>query len=287
MTLPAISRQDQDSMERWQAKSFTDWDFDGLPAAITLKNHGQNTIGYLYPALVVAQENSVRLVFARDLEKARQHNVAGMLALVPPAVCRSGQVVEKLLHHFFIRAIRHSGCSTDLGPRNRRRMRLFTFILRSIFSPLTGEIEYTGALSRDGGKGDKRKACTAEGRRYVTGSWPYSAEERKLLTSYSVWWPSTASDVFSRGSDRPSSQSLIAAIVPADFLENGRNDRLDDCDRYLRSLAVRIERLHANPAKDATKEAQIRPHLENLARICSRDSTFTGVAEARSKNTGS
>ena len=65
-------------------------------------------------------------------------------------------------------------------------------------------------------------------------------------------------------------EAMLAAILPADFLRTMDVPQLDDCDRYLRSLAVRLQRLHANPAKDEAKSAQIRPHLEHLAELAQR-----------------
>jgi len=65
-------------------------------------------------------------------------------------------------------------------------------------------------------------------------------------------------------------EGILASIIPPAFLRTMDSAMLEDCDRYLRSLQIRLERLHANPAKDEAKATRIRPHLHHLADLAQR-----------------
>lgn len=260
-----ISSHDRAIIEKWQDKIFTGWDFAGLPTAIALKSRDQNTVGYLYPALVPVDEKGVRLTFERDLGKARILNIEGMLLLYRLQFtdqCKS-------LKNYCATAL--SGPSSLwLLDRSRSQKQaanaLLTFILRSLFSPLSGTIESQECFGKTVSKVAK-EGLFRKGQEICDKVMAVLRKRKEVADQLQRL---VALDrqrrIFTR-ERQAELQSLIAAIVPADFLENGRHERLEDCDRYLRCLAVRIERLHANPAKDAAKEAQIRPHLENLSRI--------------------
>ena len=61
--------------------------------------------------------------------------------------------------------------------------------------------------------------------------------------------------------------ALLESILPADFLSSRTVIDLNDSPRYFQALAIRIERAHANPAKDLTKNAQLRPFIDKLNSI--------------------
>jgi ATP-dependent helicase HrpA len=268
-----ISSEDREIMELWQAKIFTDWDFAGLPAAIALRTSDRKTTGFLYPALIPAGDKGVKLIFERDPGKAGKLNSEGMLLLYRLQFAEQCKALKNF-------------CTTTLsGPsslwlidRSRSQKQaaaaLLSFILRNIFQPISGEIDTReiflekvsrvtkeGLIRRGQEIGNRVMALLRRRKEVVEQLQRLVALDRQQR-------------IFTR-ERQAELQARISAIVPADFLEQGLYEELDECDRYLRSLAVRIERLHANPAKDAMKEAQIRPHIENLAQICSRDMDST------------
>ncbi len=260
-----LSRQDQLIVDDWQGKTFSDWDFAGLPSSVALQGPGQNIAGYLYPALLPAGDNRLRICFISDLHAARTHNKEGMQELYRLQFAEQ----YKTLKNF---------CSTTLsGPSSlwlldRARSQkqtvtaLLSFILRTIFAPFTGEIvtqeDFQGKVAEVRKEGLLRKGQEICGkvmallrrRREVVEQLQRLVDldrQRRLLT-------------IERQSEF---ERLVWAILPADFLETGQYRELDDCDRYLRSLVIRLARFHANPGKDQAKEAQLRPHLENIARL--------------------
>jgi ATP-dependent helicase HrpA len=52
----------------------------------------------------------------------------------------------------------------------------------------------------------------------------------------------------------------IDAILPADFLDHLKLSDLEDCGRYLKSLAIRSERAYHNPGKDLEKREKLKAH---------------------------
>ena len=262
-----LSAGDRQIMEHWQQKTITTWDFDCLPGSLTLQSPGHAVAGHLYPALIAAG-NAVGIGFEANPEKVRQLNDAGLLLLYRLQFadhCRS-------LKNFCTTAL--SGPSAlwliSHYPTRREAVEgLLSFILREVFGPLDGTIpdreKFFATVARvrqEGlfGKGQElcgRVMALLRRRREVQ-------EQLQRLVALdsrrTVFTPPRLQEL----------QGLIAAILPAEFLDNMGSRTLEDCDRYLRSLQIRLERLHNNPAKDEAKAAQIRPHtarLEELANL--------------------
>ncbi len=56
---------------------------------------------------------------------------------------------------------------------------------------------------------------------------------------------------------------------------------LQNIDRQLQGLLVRLERFHANPGKDNQKSAQLSPYLENLYQLMEKREELSGEALER------
>lgn len=257
-------------MESWQRKTFTTWDFDDLPAALTLQTPGHVVAGHLYPALVAAGNAAVGISFEANPVKARLLNNAGILLLYRLQFPDHG----KSLKNFCTTTL--SGPSTlwlisHYPTRKDAVDGLLFFILREVFGPLDGAIpdreKFFATVARvrqEGlyGKGQElcgRVMALLRRRREVQ-------EQLQRLVALddrqAIFTPAKLQEL----------QGLIAAILPAGFLDRLAGHMLEDCDRYLRSLQIRLQRLHNNPAKDEAKAAQIRPytaHLEELANLMS------------------
>jgi ATP-dependent helicase HrpA len=68
---------------------------------------------------------------------------------------------------------------------------------------------------------------------------------------------------------------LLDEILPPDFLERLSLESLLDCDRYLQSLSIRIERAHADYAKEQGKREKLAPHLQNYNLLKNREAGLT------------
>ena len=64
---------------------------------------------------------------------------------------------------------------------------------------------------------------------------------------------------------------LIEEIISADFLFYGVSADIEIIHRRIQSLSTRLERFSINPGKDAIKEKQLSPHLENLKKLAKKE----------------
>jgi ATP-dependent helicase HrpA len=62
-------------------------------------------------------------------------------------------------------------------------------------------------------------------------------------------------------------QGELAALLPARFLETTTWERLPHLVRYLKALALRVERAALNPVKDKERTQQLAPFVEALRRL--------------------
>jgi len=77
---------------------------------------------------------------------------------------------------------------------------------------------------------------------------------------------------------------LIDEIFAPDFLDHGASSELTKLTRQLQSLAIRLERYSINPGKDAQKDKQLLPHLNNLYNFENKvDEMSTEAKEAYDK----
>ena len=265
-----LSAGDRKIMEKWQQKTFTAWDFDDLPTSLTLQTPGHAVAGHLYPALVTAGNSAAAIIFEANPEKARQLNNAGILLLYRlqfpdhskslKTFCTttlSGPSALWLISHYQSRKEAVDG--------------LLSFILREVFGPLDGTIpgreRFLATVARVKQEGLYGKGQELCGRVMALLRRRREVQEQlqrlvALDSRRTVFTPAKVLEL----------QGLIAAILPAGFLDRLDSQMLVDCDRYLRSLQIRLERLHSNPAKDEAKAAQVRPHtahLEELAELTS------------------
>jgi ATP-dependent helicase HrpA len=66
---------------------------------------------------------------------------------------------------------------------------------------------------------------------------------------------------------RAEMQNLLQELLPPDFLQSIQYSDLAHSERYLKALAIRIERAALAPDKDRKKAEQIAPVLNRLARF--------------------
>ena len=65
-------------------------------------------------------------------------------------------------------------------------------------------------------------------------------------------------------------EALLDEILPVDFLKTLTYSDLEDCNRYMKSLLLRITRAHSDYSKDDKKAENLRPHIRNLEMLYQR-----------------
>ncbi len=64
----------------------------------------------------------------------------------------------------------------------------------------------------------------------------------------------------------------LESIISEDFLSKTTLHDLENTSRYLKSLAIRVERAYANPAKDQQKRLKLTPYLDSLEKSRHKES---------------
>lgn len=86
----------------------------------------------------------------------------------------------------------------------------------------------------------------------------HSALVRKLGTARA--WPAVADDI----------QQQIAALLPKRFIASTRWEQLRHLARYLKAIAIRLDKLREDPARDARAMSELSPLLQNFRRALSQ-----------------
>ncbi|RUM38673.1 MAG: ATP-dependent RNA helicase HrpA, partial [Desulfobulbus sp.] len=88
------------------------------------------------------------------------------------------------------------------------------------------------------------------------------ATRKKVQLRLAQWKQRTAKNNSQDDSRFATFQQLLNELLPKDFLTTNNRTDFADVTRYMRALALRIERAEHSPAKDSQKEQRITPFLK-------------------------
>ena len=253
-------------LSRWQGKLFKTWDFAGLERQIPLFTPGQEVAGSLYPALHVERDRGgVTLSFETDKQKAMDLNIRGSLFLYQLHFAEPFKNLKKYCQTAL------SGPSvlwltSLIGNKKEAADTLIRFIMKTLFAKDLEKIpekdiflQEIKRVEQDGFYQEGREICDAI---------VLLLRKRKETSEHINRFTKLAQQSHSYEADRYQEyRDLLEEILPADFLKNAMFDELKACSRYFQALMIRIERAHANPAKDRTKARQLAPYLQQLKKI--------------------
>ncbi|MDR3630777.1 MAG: ATP-dependent RNA helicase HrpA [Desulfocapsaceae bacterium] len=260
---------DQALYASWQDRLVQGWDFDGLPSRIPLLTGQQEVVGFLYSCIHPLPEKGGAIIrFEKTPEAARRNTIAGMSCLYRLQFADQ----FKALKRFCTTTV--SGPSSlwlteGLGNTRQAVDQLLDFIIRELFQTGSGKIhsrenflQIVARIRSDGLFQTGMEICETvmallRRRREVRDQIRRFTELARKSRSFSE----TVNDEYHR---------LLEDILPTGFLEILSLEALSDCDRYLRGLAIRVERAHADPAKELKKRDMLAPHLRNHALLQSR-----------------
>ena len=266
--------KDQTLYTYWQDRLIKQWDFADLPTHISLVTEEQEVAGYLYPAIhPLPGQGGVAVRFENTRDIAGRINIAGMSCLYRmqfpdqfKALKRSCTAkISGPSSLWLIEGLGNSKQATDL---------LLNFIMRELFNTGTGNIhskeQFSETISRIRSSGlfqSGLEICETvmallRRRRGVKEQIQRFGELAKKSRSFS---------------DERNTEylQLLDEILPPDFLERLSLESLLDCDRYLQSLSIRIERAHADYAKEQGKREKLAPHLQNYNLLKNREAGLT------------
>ncbi len=260
------ARKTADKLLQWQNRLFTDWDFEKLPRQTVIFTADNEVGGYLYPALQIQRDQGgVTLAFAADRKTAGDKNREGMLFLYQLHFSEQYKNLKKYCHTSL------SGPSSlwltsVLGNRKKANEQLLFFIMKMLFN---GELDtipekelFEQIRERVAEKGLYKQG------RDICDTLLLLLRKRKEAAEHIIRYANIAKK--SRSYDSTQYQeyeTLLSDIMPTDFLTSRTLNSLQHCLRSFQALMIRIERAHANPAKDLSKARQLAPSLQKMANL--------------------
>jgi len=275
-----MRKEDRQIIDLWEKKTFSSWEFAGLPAKIPLSTHQGEAAGFLYPALIPAFDRGyIEIKFKQNLSVTENLNRKGALYLYRLQFPSQFKSLKKM-------------CVTTLSApsalwffesglsRKQITDSLLDFIMRSIFGFPSGTIPtlqmYNAKLTTVKDSGLYKTGSIILNN--LMGVLRQKMELRNLLNK--IFTDHKGKNVLAVDK-RLLFDQLIDEIFITDFLDHAVATDLEQLTRQLQSLAIRLERFSINPGKDAQKDKQLSPHLINLKSLENKaDEMSTEAKEA-------
>jgi ATP-dependent helicase HrpA len=214
------------------SERYTGWTFGALEEVMELQRGGQTLVGY--PALVDAGD-AVTLQVLDSPERARETHRAGVLRLLRIAFRERVRELEKSLAKDLSRA----ALKDDLVAAALER----TFLAGGL--PMRPE-----DFARRVAEGRNRLNLIAqELQRLATAILAERAQVEKRINAAQKAWPQAAEDV----------RQQVARLAAPGFIARTPWERLQHLPRYLKGAGLRLEKLRADPARDATRARELAP----------------------------
>ncbi len=260
---------EHDLIQRWDKTTHTNWDFSGLPDTIPTYTPQGEIAGFLYPVLIAQPENGcVQIGFEQDRMVAEKLTRKGTLFLYALQFYQQYKALKKM-------------CTTTLsGPssvwlmkigKTRQEVvdKLLDFILSSLFGPIPGKIVSKESFFT-AVKEIEKQGLFAAGQEICNNLMAlirkrHTAQEtiRKIFTQKSTkfLFQADKEDDF---------HAHLSDIFPVDIFANTTTVDLQNIDRQLQCLMIRLERFNANPGKDTQKADQLEPYLNKLHQLLAK-----------------
>jgi ATP-dependent helicase HrpA len=247
-TFQQLAARDTEVAQALAHENLTSWSFGPLPEIMEIRRGGRSVIGY--PALVDRGTHCDLDVFD-DPEEARKHHRAGLLRLFKLGLREQVKFLEKNLADL----TRMSMLYMALGTTEELRDQIIDCALAQacLAEPWPADQQQFEAC-RNEGKG--RLGLLAQEVARLTGNilTEYAALQRKLQQAK----PHAAAYA--------DLQQQIGALMPKWFIRDIPYAQLAHYPRYLKAAVARIDKLRADPARDAKLMAEMAPLLTQYQR---------------------
>jgi ATP-dependent helicase HrpA len=222
-------------------EKLVDWTFDALPELLEVRRAGQSLIGY--PALVDRQTHATLEVFDDPQEAARAHR-AGLARLFRLQLHEQIRYLEKNLPEMTRMAMQFMA----LGTADELRDQIVGVAIdrACLMDPLPTAAAGFQAR-RDEARSRLVLLANETARSVGTVLDQFQAVQKKLPSAKSH--PAAFADI----------EAQLAALIHRRFVGETPADDLRHLPRYLKAVALRIDKLAADPARDAQRMAEIAP----------------------------
>jgi ATP-dependent helicase HrpA len=237
---------------------YTAWTFGELPELMEINKGGQTLIGF--PALIDLQDAVSIEVFDEPDVAAAKHQ-AGLRRLFALHIKDALKYLEKNIPDLTKMAaaymlVGRSADNTGGGTVEELREQIIAKALDRAFllEPLpTNAAEFTKRLEE--GRGRLTLISSEIARLVATILQEYATAARKLKDTKNA--PEATADVAAQ----------LARLMPKRFIALTPFTQLHHFARYLKAITARLDKYRADPARDATKLAELRPSEQNYWRL--------------------
>ena len=237
---------------------YTAWTFGELPELMEINKGGQTLIGF--PALIDLQDAVSIEVFDEPDVAAAKHQ-AGLRRLFALHIKDALKYLEKNIPDLTKMAaaymlVGRSADNTGGGTLEELREQIIAKALDRAFllEPLpTNAAEFTKRLEE--GRGRLTLISSEIARLVATILQEYATAARKLKDTKNA--PEATADAAAQ----------LARLIPKRFIALTPFTQLHHFARYLKAITARLDKYRADPARDATKLAELRPSEQNYWRL--------------------
>jgi ATP-dependent helicase HrpA len=237
---------------------YTAWTFGELPELMEINKGGQTLIGF--PALIDLQDAVSIEVFDEPDVAAAKHQ-AGLRRLFALHIKDALKYLEKNIPDLTKMAaaymlVGRSADNTGGGTLEELREQIIAKALDRAFllDPLpTNAAEFTKRLEE--GRGRLTLISSEIARLVAIILQEYATAARKLKDTKNA--PEATADVAAQ----------LARLMPKRFIAVTPFTQLHHFARYLKAITARLDKYRADPARDATKLAELRPSEQNYWRL--------------------
>jgi ATP-dependent helicase HrpA len=230
-------------------KRYTSWTFGELPELMEIRKGGQTLIGF--PALMDGVDAVTIEVFDEPEVAAAKHR-AGLRRLFALQIRDALKYLEKNIPDLQKMAVAYM----PLGTQEELRDQIIDVALERAFllDPLpTDEFDFKRRVEE--GRGRLTLIANEVARLAGVILIEYAAAARKLKDTKSQ--PDAAADVAQQ----------LQRLMPKRFIAATPWPQLQHFARYLKAITLRLDKLRADPARDAAKLAELRPHEQRYWRL--------------------
>ncbi|KQP15103.1 ATP-dependent RNA helicase HrpA [Pseudorhodoferax sp. Leaf267] len=232
-----------------EGQSYTAWTFGELPELMEIRKGGQSLVGF--PALIDGGD-AVRIEVFDEPDVAAARHRAGLRRLFALQIRDALKYLEKNIPDLQKMAV----AFMPLGTVEELRTQIIAVALDRAFllDPLPSDAI---AFKRRVEEGRGRLTLIAgEVARLASGILvEYAAAVRKLKDARPP--ADIAADV----------QQQLQRLMPKRFLEDTPWAQLQHVVRYLKAITLRLDKLRADPARDAARMAELRPQEQRYWRL--------------------
>ena len=258
-----LKKSDRQTVDLWEQKECTQWEFEGLPERIPLFSKQGDASGFLYPSFIpVPDRGYVKIQFDKNLTTVERENHKGFLYLYRLQFPGQYKSLRKI-------------CTTTLsapsalwlfeGGSNRKEVTdmLLNYIMRSVFGSSSAIIEPRQVFNENIIR-VKHDGLYKTGSLILNSLMALLRKRREVRDLVTKIFSNQAGKNFLSQDKHTLFNHLIDEIVGPGFLLNGDHSSIEKLQRRLQSLSIRLDRFALNPVKDELKNKKLLPHLNNL-----------------------